>query len=239
MLGILKNEAFNIREWVEHYAGQGAEKVFLIDNGSTDGSLERIADHVASGLVETISLPQPHKQIHHYWTAFQHFRIAERCEWMVIADLDEFWFCKDGGGLSDALAEYQDYDVIYANWSQFGTSGFVDHPDSLRRQLVWKKPQLGPHNCKKYLARTSVPTKSLDIRLHKIMGADSSRTISDNIRFQINHYQVQSRKFWTEVKMTRGDADRFHQDDMRRIEFLEAYDRECTEQDTLLAGMIR
>lgn len=57
VLGIFKNEAFNIREWVEHYEWQGADKIFLIDNGSTDNSMELLSDYVQRGLVEVISLP--------------------------------------------------------------------------------------------------------------------------------------------------------------------------------------
>ncbi|WP_109313246.1 glycosyltransferase family 92 protein [Ruegeria sp. AU67] len=238
VLGIFKNEALNIREWVEHYKWQGADKVFLIDNGSTDNSMELLSEFIDSGFVEVISLPKRHKQLHHYWRAFRHFEIAKRFRWLIVADLDEFWFCKDGELLPEALRAYEDIDVIYVNWSMFGSSGHIKHPTSLRLSLHQKWPHLYPHKGRKYAVRTSVIKKVLHLSMHSVRGADSSRTVSDNQKFQINHYAVQSREFWTTVKMTRGDAFNQHTHNARQLEFLSFFDAQCSEEDILLAEMV-
>ncbi|WP_170773622.1 glycosyltransferase family 92 protein [Ruegeria lacuscaerulensis] len=239
VLGTAKNEALNLAEWVEHYAQQGADKVFLIDNGSTDNSMEVISSFLSSGFVEVVSLPQKHKQVAHYWEAFQKFQVPQLFEWMLVADVDEFWFCKDGAKLVDALEQFDDVDVVYANWTVFGTSGHKEHPNSLRKNLVKRKPGLSPHKWRKYLVRTSVPKKLGDIGVHYVRGADSCRTISDNETFQINHYQFQSLHYWQNVKLTRGDADKFHQDHSRKLQHLIDFDKLCTELDTQLADRLR
>lgn len=239
VLGIAKNEALNLAEWAEHYAEQGVDKVFLIDNGSTDKSMEVLSRFLRSGFVEVVSLPEKHKQVAHYWSAFQQFQISQLFEWVLVADIDEFWFCKDGCKLADALEKFDDVDVVYANWTVFGTSGHIEHPSSLRKNLIKRKPGLGPHKWRKYLVRSSVPQKQGDIGVHYIRGADSRRTISDNETFQINHYQFQSLHFWQNVKLTRGDADKFHQDNGRELKHLIDFDKQCTQSDTQLADRLR
>ena len=54
----MKNEARNIVEYVSHYRWQGAEKIYLIDNGSTDETLELIKPFLEDGTVELVQLHQ-------------------------------------------------------------------------------------------------------------------------------------------------------------------------------------
>lgn len=157
---------------------------------------------------------------------------------MIVADLDEFWFCKDGEKLPDALRAYDEFDVIYANWSMFGTSGNNEHPPNLRGHLRHRKLELGPNIFRKYAVRSAVPKRVFNLGIHSVKGAGSERTISDNEKFQINHYAFQSREFWETVKMTRGDVDRHHNDHRRQLAHLSDFDRECTEVDNLLADMV-
>ena len=39
ILAIFKNEAMNLKEWIEHYILNGVEHFYLINNGSTDNFL--------------------------------------------------------------------------------------------------------------------------------------------------------------------------------------------------------
>ena len=92
VLAIMKNETDVLREWIEHYRWQGIDKIFLIDNGSTDDPERILREHLDSGFIEFFSRPRPHRQAQHYREVFRTAGIRRKVEWLVIADLDEFWF---------------------------------------------------------------------------------------------------------------------------------------------------
>jgi hypothetical protein len=152
--------------------------------------------------------------------------------------LDQFWFCKDGRTLAQAVQAYEDYYVVYANWTMFGSAGHDRHPVSLRMCLTQKSPALGPHGCTKYICRTRAITKRRSIGMHKVFGACSSRTISDNGLLQINHYPLQSREYFQDVKMPRGDAINPALDNIRDWHYFETYDRPCVVDDHSLAEQV-
>ena len=241
-MAIMKNEAMNLEEWIQHYLWQGVEQIYLIDNGSTDNSLKLLQPWIDQGMVKLISLEEPWKQIVHYRTAFKHFHIADECQWLMISDLDEFWFCKkEGVNIREALNHYYNFDVIYTNWSIFGSSGHKVHPSDLRTHFLMRHQELGDNGDTKWICQTNIfrglrGLRGLDV--HKIRGACSSRTISDNNMFQINHYVIQSLEYFTKIKMTRGDALNSAEDKTRNINYFNRFDEPCSIKDTLLADMV-
>ncbi|KAF0114211.1 MAG: hypothetical protein FD150_1646 [Rhodobacteraceae bacterium] len=54
----MKNETHLIEEWLDHYLANGAERIFLIDNGSTDDTLAKIAPWLGDGRVELVIYPE-------------------------------------------------------------------------------------------------------------------------------------------------------------------------------------
>jgi hypothetical protein len=238
VMGIVKNEAWNIEEWLDHYCWQGADHVFLIDNGSTDDTAARIRPWIESGFVTVAAFPERHRQVQHYRKAFGRFGLYRRFEWLLVADADEFWFCKDGRSLPDALRDFGAYAVIYCNWTQFGSGGRRDHPASLRRELTLRDPHLAPHRDTKWIARTEVLRGRRSLQVHKVFGACSSRTLTANETFQVNHYRTQSLSFWQDVKMARGDVLDTTKEDWRDMAGFLAHDTSCTIVETLLADRV-
>ena len=114
----------------------------------------------------------------------------------------------------------------------------MDHPDSLRRNLVRRHEKLGSDEARKYICRTRAIRSSRSIRLHAVRGVHSSRTITDTTRFHVNHYVTQSVEYFQKVKMTRGDADNAVNDNTRTMEYFRSYDMPCVVQDRLLADMV-
>ncbi len=199
----MKNEAHLIEEWLDHYLWQGADQIYLIDNGSTDNTLDRVRPYLNDGRVQLVVYPEQHKQVQHYWTAFQHFKISECCEWIGIADIDEYWFCKSGETLVKYLDRQAEVDVIYANWTNFGTT-LDAQPESVRRDLCQMNPLKDRFS--KYFFRTSIPLKQDDLEVHFIRNVGLRRAKIANGELQLNHYVTQSRSFWFDVKMRRGDV---------------------------------
>lgn len=239
VLIIVKNEAMGIREWIDHYAWQGAGQIYLIDNGSTDNTKELIADHLASGFVKYIYMPERWGQEDHYWNAIGHFGILSTCQWLLVADADEFWFVKDGSKLSDLLMtdRFAAKDVIYGNWVRFGSSGLTEQPASVRTGFTQRMPGLEPLT--KWIVRSAAMQGRHNLTVHSVIGLDSGRTVSEQALLQVNHYQIQSRSYFEQIKMSRGDVYSARAEDARDWRYFDGIDAPCTEEDTLLADLTR
>lgn len=235
---IVKNESLNIREWIDHYLWQGAAHLFVIDNGSTDNTIDLVETHPRKDEITLFRLSAPYRQVEHYRHVFREAQIKSRFKWLIAADADEFWFDKSGLKLCDSLKEFDDFDLVYCNWTIFGSSGRKMHPNSLRLELTQCHPKLGPHQMTKWAVRTDAIKKLSMIGIHKISGCSSSHTISDNERLQINHYFTQSLQYWTEVKMRRGDAVDPANDAARTMQIFADLEAGCTARDDKLARLL-
>lgn len=239
VLGIFKNEERAIDEWIAHYLWQGANKIILIDNGSTDNSVERINAWSYDDRISVIRLERPYRQTEHYWTAIKHFDVCKKWKWLLIADLDEFWFAKNGRPLTEWLPGFKGIDVVYCNWSMFGCTENQEHPKSLREELCFRFHDLGPHGHRKYLVRAEKLTHPKMVDVHVVKNLDSARTISDNVNLQINHYYTQSLEFWTNVKMSRGDVFDPLMEKVRVLEHFNSFNSQCEFEDRLLCDLVK
>ena len=236
VMGIMKNEALGIDEWVDHYLAIGATKAFLIDNGSTDQTLAKARAWAEKGCVEVVEYTEQHRQEAHYSNAFRHFRIGERFDWLAIADMDEFWFCKSGESMPGFLKRFPDVDVFSTNWSQFGSSGHLSQPDSVRCGFLMRDPALNRHTI--CILRTYVAKRPDAIRVHDVRGVRPSRYVTDNKNLQLNHYAIQSRDWYWNVKLARGSVF-YAQTDQDALERrFEETDRQATFRDELLLHLL-
>jgi hypothetical protein len=239
VIAIMKNESLNIREWIEHYRWQGVDKIFLIDNGSTDNVRSIICEDVDSGFIEYFWRPARHKQVAHYRDVYKKAKIGSKVDWLIMSDLDEFWFSPLGCLKKSIDFIDKDADLIYSNWLVFGSSGCVQHPSSLREALVYRHPQYGGHRNTKWICRTRSIKRSRAIGIHKVRWIDSRRVVSDNETFKLNHYVIQSIHYFQEVKMKRGDVSSARFENVRTREYFNSFDNQATTLDETLADLVR
>jgi glycosyltransferase involved in cell wall biosynthesis len=60
---IFKNESHSIREWIEHYIYRDVEHFYLIDDSSTDNTVEIIKPYISVayfGLISLIAINHKH-----------------------------------------------------------------------------------------------------------------------------------------------------------------------------------
>jgi len=238
VLGMAKNEELNIDEWINHYLWQGADSIYIVDNDSNDSTPDKLKYLEASGKCKSISLQKPYMQTAHYWTAIKHFKIKENYQWLLIADLDEFWFCKRGISISSALKDYSKYGLLYCNWTEFGSSGFVEHPSELRIDLVNSTGKLSSHDHTKWICNTRMLRSQANIGVHKFYGVPSESVVSVNDDFQLNHYRTQSLHFWKNVKMVRGDSARQSHEKGRQMQEYEMRNRQADAPDYTLRNLL-
>jgi hypothetical protein len=209
---IFKNETTNLKEWVDHYLWQGTSHLYMCDNGSTDNPLEILQPYIDQGLV-TYWIDTDHTSLHNYK---RHIKLGQvrqvvykiqteaqiKPDWILIADLDEFWYC-DSGMITELLGQIpESVKYISKGWRVFGPSEDGEHPKSLRKELMYRQPI---ESSPKYFFRTFAVTPD-EIHDHHIdTHLDSSEQLSPST-LHCNHYVLQSFWYFTNIKIPRGCA---------------------------------
>lgn len=130
-LGIVtmfKNEACNLREWIEYHRLTGVEHFWMYNNGSTDNWAEVLDPYIKAGLVEVIYWPKPSpdsswvcEQIYAFKDGLQ--RARGQARWVAVIDIDEFLLPLVDKTIPACLKRhFSKASAIYVNWRNFGTS---------------------------------------------------------------------------------------------------------------------
>ena len=253
VLAVFKNEATNLGEWLCHYFQQGVDKIVLVDNGSTD-NWRPIVDHLEPDQKKKVIClmdERKHSQTQIYNSIFKSGLIDT--DWLLVCDIDEFVYARSGlTGLSHYLNQELDSHIgsIMLPWKNFGSSGFISQPTSLRRDFVWRARAPFPEPLEgysrgKYICRVNF-TASLSVHrpllrkgtfvlssgrdlssvLHNIRKGFVPNTEEDLLssKLHLNHYAAQSLEYFTEIKSKRGDVF-FPHLDHKDISYFKKFDK--------------
>ena len=205
----------------------------LVDNGSTDDPLKILKPYIDNGIVVYISLPEKHKQVEHYKKVIIDEDIINKTEWLIICDLDEFFYGYPNK-LIDTIHEYKEYDIIYSNWYMFGSDGLIEHPADIRKSIVWRDKNF--HKPTKYIVKPNKIKNLNDLDIHTINNMNNKIIVNDKIR--LNHYPIQSLDFFTKVKMTRGDVNSPISENVRDMRYFNKYNKNMNYKDTDLSNLL-
>lgn len=245
VLAIFKNEASGLREWLEHYAWQGATRVCLIDNGSTDAwrpIVEASRALFPEGL-DVLERPEPHVQVLAYNEALAMLKTAAAGAtadgataddtWLAVVDLDEFLYSvAERSTVKDYLAMMPEtIGQIWIPWRIFGSSGLTKQPESVRKAFTWRAEAPSPTG--KGIVRLGA-TRSLAVHFHDV---SPGKTLHEMHDIALNHYMIQSREWFARIKMSRGSAFCAKHDTVRNWSYFDAMDYKQV-QDTALADAV-
>lgn len=229
-LAIFKNEAVNLREWIEHYLWQGVEHFYLINNGSTDNYKEVLEPY--QNVISLFERPERYVQKKHYNEIFNTY-IKGNSKWLAVVDLDEFFYCNRKLPIVKTVADLLLYYApeehawggLYSAWKLFGSSGIVHHPyGRVRESFVYRSD--GCWQPKGIVLVDKVRT--LDIHIH-----DHEGEVCYGEFLRLNHYAIQSQEFYSKVKMTRGDATHEPSNTIRDVNYFIKYDYRDSIDDEL------
>lgn len=228
IVAIFKNEAVAIEEWIRHYMKQGVDHFYMIDNGSTDDWESCISGFPVTVYTNT----EKYKQVEHY----NYFlgKVKKNSEWVMVVDLDEFMYARKE---FNTIPEYlytvdKDIGQINVKWKIFGSNGYIKQPysiiESFTKRLNYDKKIDTSFNNIKSICRT-VNLIQFGIHSHKQNGKNTPNNIDseyqlDMCPLHLNHYAIQSLDWFTKVKMTRGDADAFNNNNVRNKQYFDKYD---------------
>jgi hypothetical protein len=227
---IFKNEAHNMREWIEFHKIVGIEHFYLYNNFSNDNYLEVLDFYVNDGLVTLIEWPVEKGQFPAYQHFYENFRNSTN--WVTFLDLDEFVTPFYKKTISEWLVNYKNYPCIVLYWKMFGSSGKIEHDfDQLTTEqytVSWDKMA----TVGKVFLNTDFDIASFDANVHhatvvkvklfnkfflippinefkKIIRWDIHRMgfFNKSFTIQINHYWSKSFGYYFENKVKRGDVN--------------------------------
>lgn len=241
VMGIFKNEKMAIREWVEHYKWQGADYILLLDNNSTDGGADLVKDIEG---VTVLPAPLKNAQEKSYNEVGLPWLREKGADLLIIVDLDEFVFSHDGKSLKDAAIEIFSGDnspsLCTMVWTMFGARGgegkesdiFEKQPESIRKSFIWRK-DAPDWNTKAIMKLKDVKDGGLHLHSSNVNG--NTKGCPHNI--QLNHYAIQSKEFFENVKMKRGDATSAGMNSARNWDYFKKYDFH-DRKETILKDMM-
>lgn len=213
---IHKFETSHLREWIDYHRLIGVEHFYLADNNDDSNEAgEVLAPYIHDGLVTSIHIPGRYMQI----PVYNRLLSLVRSVWAAFIDLDEFVFPTEASTLSELLCDYEKYGGLVANWFCFGSSGLIERPNSVLRQLHYRaKDDFEPNRHIKSIVQ---PAKVVSYdHPHFPTFKQGSFNVNEDFervegafqpprqrRLRINHYILRSRQdFMDKAKRARCDT---------------------------------
>lgn len=125
----IRDEAPDLREFVEYYIAAGVKQIFFYEARSVDNFREVLEPFIKANYV-TLIQNWPHIPVS---PAAEHdciLRSIGRYEWVGFVDVDEFVIIRDGRSIPEFLAGVQaQFPALALHWRMYGSSGHVSRPD--------------------------------------------------------------------------------------------------------------
>ncbi len=208
LAAVVKNEAANIREWIDYHRLLGVDRFYVFDNGSTDDMKGVLKKDIDAGLVvyATVAGEDPRREA--YRQAVE--RAKEECRYLGFVDVDEFLSVTEGTDLIRLLAGLEKANPAFGGLvvqsCEYAADGRKRKPGTLVLENFLWRAAVNPAHLKTINARAKVicnprkvisfdgqlkPTyvkgcEAVNSRNERVTGPAASRHDWDNVR--LNRY---------------------------------------------------
>lgn len=236
IMAIFKNESMILKEWIDHYKWQGADVIIMLNNDSTDDWQSITKDY--EGFVTVKDVPGKHIQLHAYNSTGLPFLKEQGVDVMVVTDLDEYYFGKDGRTLKDYINDIftkpNRPSGFTCGWSMFGSNGHDKQPASVREGFTkrWQENAEPENGISGKTIMLMSDLKDGRLSCQHIPDLNGER-ISCPEGLQINHYPIMSREYYNKVKKPRGDVYTPKHNSARDDDYFTRYDNNKVDDKNL------
>jgi len=213
---IFKNEQHCMVEFIEHYLYHGIDHLYLINDFSDDNFRLLLQPYINKGVVTLFENDIVTKRVNRQCEIYDKFfmPILNETEWLAILDLDEFMYSPQEIDVKKIVRKYENYTSIKVEWVNFGSNKNISQPASVVKGFTMRA-ELSKN---KYYSYKSI-LKTSDIlsfgvhesRLRNNININLSYTNPGANELLINHYRLQSKEFYINVKCTRGDVNNWYE----------------------------
>ena len=245
VVAIFKNEAHILNEWCAHYFREGISHIYLINDQSSDmwePEIQEFGDRITSVVTDdSWTLAHGHRQKYFYNKFCS--KVKEHHDWLAVLDLDEFMYSRPPYPTIQAYLTTLPGRIgqIEVLWAPFGSSGYDRSPPSVVKYYKWRGRM--PESVQRLLPeirfvpnfKAIIRTNNFDrLWVHRAQtkGLDKLRMLgAADDPLKLNHYQIQSKEFWTN-KMKRGSVRGRKHDHARtwqkfhKMDYKDVYDTE-------------
>jgi hypothetical protein len=236
---LFKNESHILKEWVEHYLYHGVEHFFLIDDNSTDNSVDILQPYIKNGIITLFQEKCDYflgRQMYLYNKCiFPHYKESE---WLLMVDLDEFVWSPLHIDLRETLKMCSNIGQIQIHHTLYGSSGHIKQPESVVKHFTHRTYEESQPTNLKYFLHSTFEFTSLAVHNAFFKEPENEQNgtflILGPEYFIMNHYSCQSLEFWNNVKCVRGDSDNYrirNTDDFQLLDKNDVEDRRLLEQN--------
>lgn len=228
VVAMFKNESNIIKDWIEHYLAEGVDHFYLIDNGSTDDTNDKISRYLSyTTLIKDARRMETGTQtflLNHLYLN----KIKSETEWLIICDVDEYIYARNRCvQIMDVLKKLPpNVEKIWIPWKCFGSNGHTTQPKDVTRGFTKRKADISlqmEHG--KVICRTQ--------NLTSIVSAGNMVELSENnvyylcngqrldqckytdavfkiLNLHMNHYMLMSEEYYKNTKCVRGGGETGH-----------------------------
>jgi len=223
-----RNEAKYILEWMAYYLVQGVDRFVIYNHMSTDDTAEIYRRLQQAGVAIDIHHRDGYN-VHYPMLQHALTEVLPTVDWLIFADMDEFYFPTQHGNIREVLDLYrnQKLSALGVYWCAFGSSGHVQDPELVlpsytrrgdlgistnhhMKSIVRGRGQGGwARGTNPHVFTTEFGTFDLQGRLIAPHCGHNASVEPVHAPMRINHYQCKSWEYFKTVKQARGStADR-------------------------------
>ena len=150
-----KNEPF-VREWVNHYTEEGADRIVIIDDASEDKAVYQGLPKHVSVLYPPGGLGPSKTQSEEIDRSYQDLR--QQTKWLLFCDIDEYVTSRlrpDKTIRWELSNTFHDVHCVKVPWIMMASDGRAEQPKSVRKELItrWNHDIAHPHPNTKFRCR--------------------------------------------------------------------------------------
>jgi hypothetical protein len=223
-----RNEAPYILEWFSYYLVQGVNRFVIYNHMSTDATQTIYEQLKELGYDIDIHYRDGYN-VHYPMLEHALTEVLPTVDWLVFADMDEFYFDPSGRTVRKFLEDNADFagSAFGVNWCAFGSSGHIADPELVTRDYNHRGlSDISTNHHYKSIVRgrglagavrgSNPHVFTTELGTYNVAGHlipahcghnPAEPVVHDGLR--INHYQCKSWEYFKNIKQARGStADR-------------------------------
>lgn len=144
----VRNEHTLLKSFVKHYLNQGVDKIYLLDDASTEPYDESILSNPRVVVLKSVEARRRKDQM--YDANQLYLQLRRKVKWVMNIDADEFIHSRRDSNTTirrELETTFKDADCVFVPWIMFSFNGREHEPDDVIKEHVyrWDHDRRHPH----------------------------------------------------------------------------------------------